>query len=332
MKKFKFLSKIKVSQLPQTSGIYAFKKKKAIIYVGKAKNIRKRVKNHADLIESADQIGYIKTADENAALILEAELIKKHQPKKNVQWRDDKNYFYVGITQEEFPRVFITHQTPRLQPQPKVKMKISFSSPKDDKTDYVGPFTDGKKLKRSLENLRKRFPFRTCKTLPKKPCLWFHLNRCPAPCLLRSQRIEAYDISNIQGQQATGSMVTFINGKPNKNFYRRFKIKMAQKPNDTAMIKEVLKRRLKHKEWGLPDLLVIDGGRAQLNAALSVTKIPVMALAKKNNELYMKGLKKPVKLDNLPREIFNLILHLRDEAHRFAKTYHLKLRQKALLG
>jgi len=312
MKKFKFLPKSKISHLPKTTGVYVFKKGKVFLYVGKAKNIKARIKNHE--LSQVKQIGYIKTPTESAALILEAELIKKYKPKNNIAWRDDKNYFYVGITQEEFPRVFITHQ------------------PKNDKTDYVGPFVDGKSLKKALQELRKQTPFRTCKTLPKKPCLWFYLGRCPAPCLLRSQRIEAYDISNIQGQQATGSMVTFIDGKPNKNFYRRFKIKMAPKPNDTAMIREVLQRRLKHKEWGLPDLILIDGGKAQLNAALATTKIPVMAIAKRNNELYMKGLKKPVLLNNLPREIFNLILHLRDEAHRFARNYHLKLRKKALLG
>jgi len=320
MEKFKFLPKDKISQLPKTAGIYAFEKNKKIIYIGKAKNLRERAKNHADLLALAKQVGYIKTDSENAALILEAKLIKKHRPKHNVVWRDDKNYFYVGITQEEFPRVFITHQ-------PKTDRGETLT-----KIEYVGPFVDGKSLKQALKELRKHSPFRTCKTLPKKPCLWFHLGKCPAPCLLRSRRIEAYDISNIQGQQATGSMVTFIDGKPDKNLYRRFKIKMANKPNDTAMIKEVLQRRLKHEEWGWPDLILIDGGKGQLNAALSTTKIPVMALAKKRNELYMKGRKKPVSLKNLPREIFNLILQLRDEAHRFARSYHLKLRKKALLG
>ena len=333
MKKFKFLPKSKISQLPKTAGIYAFKKNKAILYIGKAKNLRERVKNQADLLNSAKQVGYIKTDSENTALILEAKLIKKYQPKHNVAWRDDKNYFYVGITKEEFPRVFITHQI----------KKSKIQNPKS-KIYYVGPFVDGRALKQALKELRKYSPFRTCKTLPKKPCLWFHLGRCPAPCLLLSQRIEAYDVSNIQGQLATGSMVTFIKGKPDKNLYRRFKIKNLQQgpaggPNDTAMIKEVLQRRLRHAEWGLPDLILIDGGIAQLNAALKVKNqnskvknIKVMSLAKKENKLYIEGQNRPVLLKNLPREIFNLILQLRDEAHRFARSYHLKLRKKALLG
>lgn len=171
-------------------------------------------------------------------------------------------------------------------------------------------------------------------------------------------RIEAYDISNIQGQEATGSMVTFVDGKPNKSFYRKFKIKIAGKPNDTAMIKEILSRRFKHTEWGWPDLILIDGGKAQLNAALSIAKNPnflscvgahvepagemwgkarkklgfrVISLAKKHNELFAQGKKNPLLLKNLPREISNLMLHLRDEAHRFAISYHKKLREVDLL-
>ena len=145
-------------------------------------------------------------------------------------------------------------------------------------------------------------------------------------------RIEAYDVSNIQGQEATGSMVTFVSGQPNKNFYRKFKIKIASKPNDIAMVKEVLKRRLKHPEWGLPDLILIDGGRAQFNAACQcltpeVKQIKVTALAKGENKLFIEGRKRPILLKALPREIFNLFLQLRDEAHRFALSYHKKLRE-----
>jgi len=434
MKKFKFLAKSKIFQLPKGSGVYAFQKRVKLLYIGKAANIKERVKNHFSqpayrnnlFINRVSKIGYLKTDSEIEALILEANLIKKYQPKYNVIWRDDKNYFFVGVTREEFPRVFITHQ-PKLQT---TNYKLQ--------TKYVGPFVDGKALKQTLKILRKVFPYRSCYKIPNRPCLWYHLNRCPAPCLLKSKfikeipvdslkikkisqrnaknlmkiikegknpvlkelkremklavkkqdfeeaakirdqinslervvahakifesgapqkfdwpqvqkilqkilktknkilRIEAYDVSNIVGQEATGSTVTFINGLPDKNFYRRFKIKVAGKPNDIAMIKECLKRRFKHPEWGLPDLILIDGGKAQLNAARQCLNskfkhIKIIALAKKKSELFVESREKSILLKSLPREIFNLILQLRDEAHRFAISYHKKLRYKALL-
>jgi len=150
------------------------------------------------------------------------------------------------------------------------------------------------------------------------------------------ERAEAYDIANIQGKMATGAMVVFSDGEPDKTQYRQFKIKIEQKPNDIAMLKEVLERRLKHREWRYPDLILIDGGKAQFNIAkktclkFELRQIKVMAIAKKNNELYIEGRKTPVLLKNMPRETFNLILRLRDEAHRFAQRYHHKLREKDL--
>jgi len=313
--------KFKFSRPPKATGVYAFKKGKKFLYIGKAVNIRSRIKQHKELLHLVEQPGYIKTGSEEEALLLEAKLIKKYQPKYNVDWKDDKNYFYVGVTKEAFPRVFITHQT------------------KNDRgsASFIGPFVDGKKLRQALKELRKTFPYRTCKTIPKKPCLWYDIKQCPAPCLLNGQRLEAYDISNIQGKEATGSMVTFINGKPDKNLYRRFKIKTISKPNDVAMLKEVLTRRFNHLEWGMPDLILIDGGIGQLNVALKLKtqnkkqkNIKFMALAKKNNELYVEGLKKPLLLKEMPRETFNLILRARDEAHRFARAYHHILRKKGL--
>jgi len=155
--------------------------------------------------------------------------------------------------------------------------------------------------------------------------------------IVRSQkeisRIEAYDVSHIQGQEATGSMITFINGLPDKNFYRRFKIKIVGKPDDLAMLRECLERRFKHKEWPYPNLILIDGGKSQLNVAINsklkiadCKQIKVIAITKREN-LFFEGQKKPIWLKNLPREIFNLILQLRDEVHRFAKKYHHRLRE-----
>jgi excinuclease ABC subunit C len=147
-------------------------------------------------------------------------------------------------------------------------------------------------------------------------------------------RIECYDISNIQGQLATGSMVVFINGQPAKNQYKKFKIKTGNTPNDIAMLKEIIERRLIHKEWRYPEIMLIDGGIAQLNIATKTKKnknIKIISLAKKNKDLYIEGRKNFIPLKSLPKEIYNLIVHLDDEAHRFAITYHKKLRKDSLL-
>ena len=411
MEKFKFLPKDRLQRLPKNPGVYALKNGGKFLYIGKAFNIKGRVKNHFSkpayrdnlFLNQVQKVGFLKTDSEIEALLLEAKLIKKYQPKYNILWRDDKNFFHVGITKETFPRVFLTHQ-----PKPKAT--------------YLGPFVEGRPIKQTLRLLRKVFPYYTVKNHAKTPCLYCQINLCPGPhpdikeykkniknlvsvlkgkkksvlqklkkemrsaswlqdfekaAQMRDQisslervfshatifeeireddwrktqkifqgllkikreisRIEAYDISNIQGKQATGSMITFIKGAPNKNFYRKFKIRIEEKPNDIAMIKETLSRRLKHPEWPFPDVILIDGGKAQLNAAqLTITNhqlpIPVIALAKKKNELYLEDRKKPILLKTLPREIFNLILRLRDEAHRFAIIYHRKLRKKALIG
>src|SRR5205823_1496610 len=83
------------------------------------------------------------------------------------------------------------------------------------------------------------------------------------------ERIECYDISNIQGKNATGSMVVFTNGIPDKSQYKKFRIRMKNEPNDIAMLKEILERRLNHPEWQLPEVMLIDGGKAQLNVAIA---------------------------------------------------------------
>ena len=120
MDRFKIVTKKRINELPKTSGVYSFYEKNKTIYIGKAINIKDRVKNHFQqpsyrdnlFIEKVSKIGYFKTDSEIEALILEASLIKKYQPRFNVIWRDDKNYFYVAISQNEqkIPYIFITHQ------------------------------------------------------------------------------------------------------------------------------------------------------------------------------------------------------------------------------
>jgi excinuclease ABC subunit C len=152
-------------------------------------------------------------------------------------------------------------------------------------------------------------------------------------------RIEGYDISDIQGTAAVGSMVVFDKGKPKPAHYRRFKIKTVSAANDYAMLQEVLRRRFKRAgdaadTWAiLPDLVLIDGGRGQLNAAreaieeAGISAVPVASLAKENEEIFIPRRSEPVVL---PRSspALQLLQRLRDEAHRFALGYHRRVRKR----
>lgn len=431
MEKLTSIIKSDIDKLPKTAGVYLFYEKSELIYIGKAINIKERVKNHFfqpnykdDLyIGRVEKIGFIETGSEIEALVLEANLIKKHLPKFNAVWKDDKNYFYVALrsaqgkpTVNELPYVFITHQK------------------KDNKTTYIGPFIEGAPLKKTLKYLRRVFPFYTSGRHPKTACTWCHLDLCPGPnpnlpeykknlkklglilqgkrksalYALRSEmetasrannfekagkirdrmhalerilehthviesenskfkiqkwpendkllqkilgiknsvsKIECFDISNIQGKNAVGSMVVFVGGGPAKSQYKKFRIRMKNEPNDIAMLKEVLTRRLNHSEWGYPEIMLIDGGIAQLNVAIKaknehirksatadfltrIKSIKIISIAKGRQELFIEGQKNPIPLKDLPQEMYNLIKHLDDEAHRFAISYHRLLRKK----
>jgi excinuclease ABC subunit C len=147
--------------------------------------------------------------------------------------------------------------------------------------------------------------------------------------------IECFDISDIGGRQAVGSMVTFVGGKPLKSGYRKFRIRNADKMDDYAMVREVVNRRysrLLSEKKNLPDLVLIDGGRGHFSAAkkelvaLGLGKLPVASIAKVHNHLYVEGRKAPIRLSPGSRLLL-LIQRIRDEAHRFAITYHRRLRQ-----
>ncbi|MBN1689945.1 MAG: excinuclease ABC subunit UvrC [Dehalococcoidia bacterium] len=153
-------------------------------------------------------------------------------------------------------------------------------------------------------------------------------------------RIEAYDISNIQGTSAVGSMVVFEDGSPRPPYYRRFRIRSVAGADDYAMMREMIRRRFKEHsndrgKWAaLPDLVLIDGGKGHLHAAVSAvqetttTDIQVASIAKENEDIYLPGFSKPVSLDKSLPEL-HLLQRARDEAHRFAITYHKNVRSKA---
>ena len=157
-----------------------------------------------------------------------------------------------------------------------------------------------------------------------------HLNNFP-------HRMECYDISHIQGTNTVASMVTFINGLSKKSEYKKFKIKSTEgKPDDFLSMKEVLTRRLVHlgdKGWDKPDLIIIDGGKGQLSSVmqivkeLGVTGIDFVSLAKRQEEVFLPNQSQSILLPRESSALF-LIQRIRDEAHRFAITYHRKLRSK----
>jgi excinuclease ABC subunit C len=176
------------------------------------------------------------------------------------------------------------------------------------------------------------------------------------------KRIEGYDVSNIKSKEMVGAMAVFsltpanlttntheYKYLPNKKEYRLFKIKTIKKQNDIACLKEIISRRLGHKEWQMPDLIYVDGGKAQFNAAneviqqtinnkqlatcnLQLTTVPVISLAKKTNILYTNTLNKPLSLDKLDKVAKMTILRIKDESHRFAISYHKRLRKKHFLN
>ncbi|MBI3630935.1 MAG: UvrB/UvrC motif-containing protein [Candidatus Sungbacteria bacterium] len=418
----------KPKAIPNSPGVYIFKQRKTPIYIGKAADLKKRLASYfrrsagdkvSRLRSEATALEWIQTSSEIEALIREAELVKRHVPKFNVLLRDDKSYFYVAFTREVFPRVFIVHKTNL------------------DNGRYgriIGPFTSGSALRSTLKFLRRTFPYCTCATAHKRPCLNVQIGRCFGYCCIRKNqktgiknqaeyqksirniiailsgerkrilsrlkrdmreaskkqdfesagrfrnqiqnienifrhrlmlekiirfrhasgawsrietrirqllgdarpvwRVEGYDISNISGTEATGSMVVFVNGKPARHEYKKFKIKTVRGANDVAMHREVMARRLAHTEWGLPDLILIDGGKPQLNAVRTVLRpgnetIRLAALAKREEELYIEGRTIPVRLDSLPPDTMLFFQRVRDESHRFAKKYHHKLREIA---
>ncbi len=551
--------KEKLKTLPTTPGVYIMKNEQGhIIYIGKAVNLRNRVRSYfraqpkealktRALVRHIDDFEYIMVDSESEALVLECNLIKKHQPRYNINLKDGKTYPYVRITNEDFPRIFVTRQVVR------------------DGSRYFGPYPGVYELRDTLELLHKIYPWRSCtrsRFNKHDACLNAHIARCNAPCvgqvsaadygrmvdevarffagqsealkkrlteemlaasealdfetaaqkrdqlaaierintrqkavldrdddrdvvamarddtgamvevffirggkvlgresypihahaadsdadilsgflsqfylaqervpktihipfavddtiplaqhlstthgtavhfhvpqrgvgkglldmvrqnaqealtrralsheekLARTEgaledlahylhlpepprRIECYDISNIQGSDSVASMVVFVNGRPKKDQYRRFKIKTVEGPNDFLSMYEVITRRFAHasKELAqpdkkdnrfslLPDLVIIDGGKGQLGYARRAMReqgyadIPTFGLAKEEELLFKEDVDEPVRIPH-DTHALHLVQRVRDESHRFAITYHRSLRGKRQLA
>jgi excinuclease ABC subunit C len=211
--------------------------------------------------------------------------------------------------------------------------KVSIRVPqRGDKKHLQGMATDNAKL--SLEEAKTRV---MQEAALKDAALLELMEALELPGLPR--RIEAFDISTIQGTDAVGSMVVFERGRPDKSSYRRFKIRTVEGQDDYAMMHEIISRRyrriLKHDENGkqLPDLIIIDGGKGQLNAGLKalselgVHDIPTISLAESHELIFAEGQEQPIALPKDSKALL-LLRHIRDEAHRFAVSYHRQLRTK----
>ena len=434
------LEKVKKLNIPTTPGCYQFFNKQGeIIYIGKAVNLKSRVLSYCQkgsqltpakqkMITEIEQLKWIEVDSEIEALLLEANLIKKHQPYYNIDLRDDKRFVYIKVSlDDKIPTIAMTRKL--------------------DKTGkYFGPFVSAQSVKETLKAIRKIWPYCTEKKISSKPCFYYQIGRCAGICggvvsradylkqvikpiilflegkkntLIKDyelriknlekksksgkitedenkeliklkyillnikqvlanaqvlsvgekysndvvelakvlnlakipERIEGYDISNIFGQEAVGSMVVFSGGEADKNEYRKFKISVIhsaggyekRKRGDTQMLEEVFTRRFTN-DWPLPDLIIIDGGKAQLGVALRVLKknnLDIMAIGITKGE----GLRSSIAPDKIffPREAkslelplnspaLHLIKRVRDEAHRFAISYHRKLRSKKMFN
>ncbi len=401
-----------INSLPNKIGVYFFLgEKRKIIYIGKAADIKERVQSHfsnildtksRQKIENTKTIEFVECNSEIEALFLEAEFIKRYQPKYNVEWKDEKNFLYVKVTKGPIPDIELARR-PLLEP----------------KTEFFGPYTDSTSLRRALRVLTRIFPVRLSeKGALKQSFLWhekivkdlfpqkslyrkirmffkgkvaylikdfekemrkaaskkhfekaalfrdrikalYHIKetaifreeealriRSDSALLELKERlnlkniprlIEAFDISNIFGKEATGSAVVFKDGIPQKNFYKKFKIKTVKGIDDYKMLREVLGRRFKGF-INLPDLVLIDGGKGHLSTALGVFRvlnlnIDVAAIAKKEEDIFiydnLNGKIKKVRL-KMDSPALLLLRRIRDESHRFAITYHKVLRTQKI--
>ncbi len=151
------------------------------------------------------------------------------------------------------------------------------------------------------------------------------------------KRIECYDVAHLAGTYPTASMVTFINGEPDRSLYRHFRVSHKKINNDPLAISQVIKRRqkyytnLENKGWGKPNLIIVDGGKGQVSEAIKVEQsIPIIGLAKRFEQIVIKDKNKYVIVNVTPGPALNLLKRIRDESHRFAQRYHHKLVEKAI--
>jgi len=408
--------------LPNQPGVYLFKDGKGfIVYIGKAKDLRKRVGSYFNkyatdwkiqaLFNEAKSIDHIITKHENEALLLEAQLIKEHQPKFNVLLKSGQPFLFLYFTQDE----------------------LALVRSKKEKGVYFGPFIHKQQARKVHDFLITTFQLYRCNKKIENGCLDFHLGRCAGNCkkffdaqdyqfrLLLAQdalkqnrkdfikklkekianhsaalefekaknlveyqenlesifktldtkfsaykyaadisvatipleiddyqetaqelkdllnlpglpeRIDCFDISHFQSSYIVGSCVRFYKGKPDKNNFRRFRIKSLVEQNDYAALQECVMRRYKESET-FPDLILIDGGKGQRNAIIPLVGSALcVSLAKREELLFSDNHKEGTPL-HVKTKSGKLLICLRDYAHHFAISYHRLLRNKFSRG
>lgn len=412
-----------LKNLPDEPGVYQYYDAHGeLIYVGKATSLRSRVRSYfrgpktprpiENMLHEVAKIDVRQTDSVLEAIILEAVLIKRHQPKYNVLGKDDKSWNYLVVTREPFPRITSMRQHDLEQLLP--------GEIEETYLEMFGPFP-GLNAKATLKILRRLFFVSTCEPSPdKRPCLYRQMGQCLGVCTgdissadyrrrvirpllmflrgekkrvlsglkqsmaaaakaedfeeaarLRNQvfaleriqdsvlindsfvkherarpevgelvgdpksfRVEGYDISNLGATGKVASMVVFDREGPVKSQYRKFTIKTVVGQSDVDCLKEVLNRRLNHPEWPLPTLFLIDGGRPQVNAVLSVVRargvnVPIIGIAKgaqrKRNDIILA--EPTVEIAKLAQAYQSLLIRVRDEAHRFAITFQRSKRR-----
>jgi|SRR3989338_5045996 len=445
----------KKNTLPEVPGVYFFlDAKKKLLYIGKATSLRDRVKSYFSqdigamrgpkielMLDKVRFVAYRKTDSVLEALILEANLIKTHQPLYNTDAKDDKSYNHVVITEEKFPRILVVRgrdlekyfTTSVIPAKAGIQKKESWipGQARDDKKrnkdnlkiKYIfGPFPAGGALREAMKIVRKLFPFRD-RCVPfemlsqaqkekSKPCFSAQIRLCPGVCtgeitareyartinhirlffaghkgalvknlkremetavkkldfewaneikktlfglqhiqdmaLIKNDqkpitngqqqemRVEAYDVAHLGGSASVGVMVVLKDGKPAKEFYRKFTLRGEHKGDDLTALEEILKRRLKHLEWSLPEIIVVDGSESQV----AVTKQAVHLEVGLPSDIAVVGVVKnakhqPQRLigpEALTKHFKKEILLANNEAHRFAITFHRARRGKGFLS
>jgi excinuclease ABC subunit C len=418
-------------KLPNTPGVYFFLGPhrqglwgNKILYIGKATSLRDRVKSYfgkdlintrgpaiLDMVVQSTDIKWQETDSVLEALILEANLIKKHQPKYNTKEKDNKSFNYVCITKEEIPKVLVVRGR-NIKTSQKYVNSSRFTQSTGAYTtqnshisvpfgSIFGPFPNGMQLKEAMRIIRKIFPYvddqsskknnrvfyEQLKLTPESILQYknniknlklffqgkkksvvlnlkkemaafskskdfenaakvrdqiFALNHINDVALIKGEifgsrtseyRIEAYDIAHLSGQNMVGVMTVIENGELEKGEYKKFIIRTQEKSNDTGALEEVLSRRLRHTEWGLPNIIVMDGSTAQINIAKSVLnryqfKISVVSVVKDD-----KHKAKAIMGDeDIIKKYKKEILLINSESHRFAIAFHKQRRNKNFLA